>query len=236
MEAPGDPLFLDAESICKLHADQMLLFGQSGPLRDRGLLESAVTAPQNLWIYGNDADIFDLAASYCAHLAWNHPFQDGNKRVALSAALHFLTVNGLDVTARQAQPEEMRISDEFLAGAVLALVERAASESDFALTLFRTGGIGHVMATVRETIESIQGTYKKMKFSSKEEFNAYVTDEVMSAVGSSLIDRCQKFFINPERYRLLEAGIRNDVVPLLAPKYQIEFGMVTTDDSDAVEG
>jgi death on curing protein len=233
MEGPGDPLFLDAESICQLHADQMRIFGQNGQLLDRGLLESAVTAPQNLWVYDNDADIFDLAASYCAHLAWNHPFQDGNKRVALSAALHFLAVNGLDAAARRDQPEEVRVSDEFLAGAVLALIERSTPESSFAETLFLTVGMVHLMETVRERLESLRETLRGVKFGSKEEADAYVTDEIMCAIVRSLIERCQSLFINPERYRRVEASIRNDVVSEVAPKYQIEFGMTTTDDGEA---
>ena len=38
-----------------------------------------------------------IAAAYLFHLAQNHPFIDGNERVALSAALVFLEVNGITV-------------------------------------------------------------------------------------------------------------------------------------------
>jgi len=40
-----------------------------------------------------------MAAAYLFHLAGNHPFVDGNKRVALAAALVFLRLNGLRVEA-----------------------------------------------------------------------------------------------------------------------------------------
>lgn len=41
------------------------------------------------------ATLWEAAASYLFHLARNHPFLDGNKRVALAAALVFLGLNGL---------------------------------------------------------------------------------------------------------------------------------------------
>ena len=36
---------------------------------------------------------FDMAAAYAFHIAQNHPFVDGNKRTALTAALVFLEIN-----------------------------------------------------------------------------------------------------------------------------------------------
>jgi len=38
--------------------------------------------------------IFEMAAAYLYHLAQNHPFVDGNKRVGAVAAIIFLTING----------------------------------------------------------------------------------------------------------------------------------------------
>lgn len=43
--------------------------------------------------------MFDLAASYAFGLARNHCFIDGNKRIALTAALTFLALNGFDLEA-----------------------------------------------------------------------------------------------------------------------------------------
>ena len=48
------------------------------------------------------ADLFEMAAAYLFHIAGNHPFVDGNKRVALAAALTFLKMNGLSVAGRAA--------------------------------------------------------------------------------------------------------------------------------------
>ena len=40
-------------------------------------------------------DVTDLAAAYLFYLCCNHPFVDGNKRVALGSGLVFLRLNGL---------------------------------------------------------------------------------------------------------------------------------------------
>ena len=49
--------------------------------------------------YVADADIADLAASYAYGLAKNHPFVDGNKRVAFLSVGLFLGVNGYKLIA-----------------------------------------------------------------------------------------------------------------------------------------
>jgi death on curing protein len=41
-------------------------------------------------------DFYEMAAAYLFHLVQNHPFLDGNKRVGASAALVFLTMNGVE--------------------------------------------------------------------------------------------------------------------------------------------
>jgi death-on-curing protein len=37
-----------------------------------------------------------MAAAYAYHICQNHPFIDGNKRVALASSLVFLDINGYD--------------------------------------------------------------------------------------------------------------------------------------------
>ena len=65
-------------------------------IRDDALLESAVAAPQATMM-GQPLiqDPIELAASYPFYLCRNHPFVDGNKRVALATCLVFLSENGL---------------------------------------------------------------------------------------------------------------------------------------------
>jgi death-on-curing protein len=68
-----------------VHEQQIAEHGGSPGIRDRGLLESALAQPQNKPAYGA-VDAAALAAAYAWGIARNHPFIDGNKRVALLAA------------------------------------------------------------------------------------------------------------------------------------------------------
>lgn len=78
-----------------IHAEVLAAHGGLPGLRDKGLLESAVAAPQAS--FGGKpliADAVEVAAAYLFYLCRNHPFADGNKRTALAAALVFLEANG----------------------------------------------------------------------------------------------------------------------------------------------
>ncbi|MER6170438.1 type II toxin-antitoxin system death-on-curing family toxin [Streptosporangium sp. NPDC001681] len=72
-----------------------LAFGATPELRDLGLLDSAVHRPQAS-MFGQEAypDLFAKAAALLHSLAANHPFVDGNKRVAWVATVVFLAWNG----------------------------------------------------------------------------------------------------------------------------------------------
>lgn len=82
-----------------VHADQIREHGGQLGLRDAGLLDSALARPQHVWTYERDADLPALAAEYGFGLARNHPFLDGNKRVAFVATNVFLILNGLEINA-----------------------------------------------------------------------------------------------------------------------------------------
>jgi death-on-curing protein len=87
-------------------AVQQILLAEHGGLsgiRDNALLDSALSRPQNLFAYTDPVSIFDLAASYSYGLALNHPFIDGNKRVALTVAAIFLEINGFSLNATEAE-------------------------------------------------------------------------------------------------------------------------------------
>ncbi len=83
-----------------LHDDSLAEHGGASGLRDEGLLESALARPRQLVAYGSP-DLADLAAAYGMGLARNHPFVDGNKRVALLAVGLFLALNGQRLVATQ---------------------------------------------------------------------------------------------------------------------------------------
>lgn len=85
-----------------LHDESIAEHGGSPGLRDEGLFESALARPMNLAAYG-EPDVADLAAAYGVGLAKNHPFVDGNKRVAFLAVGLFLSLNGRRLVASQAE-------------------------------------------------------------------------------------------------------------------------------------
>ena len=76
--------------VLSIHATLIERFGGSHGLRDRGGLESAVARPQT----GYYRDLIEEAAALWESLSQNHPFVDGNKRVAVTVAAAFLRVNG----------------------------------------------------------------------------------------------------------------------------------------------
>lgn len=93
---PDNCLFLIVSMVEEVHANAIADFGGSTGLRDTALLESAIAAPQTTFggqsVY---ADHPEIAAAYLFYLCRNHPFVDGNKRVALGSCLLFLRLNGL---------------------------------------------------------------------------------------------------------------------------------------------
>jgi len=103
MKALEEPTWLTLAQVRMLHAESLRLFGGSPGLRDARLLESALARPRQLFAYGDDPDLFDLAAEYAFGLARNHAFVDGNKRVALLAVRAFLFFNGFAFAPEQVE-------------------------------------------------------------------------------------------------------------------------------------
>ena len=78
------------DEVIAVHAQLIARFGGSLGIRDRGVLESALARPRS----GYYSDIIQEAAALWESLSQNHPFLDGNKRVAVTVAAAFLKVNG----------------------------------------------------------------------------------------------------------------------------------------------
>lgn len=78
------------EEIIAVHELLIVRFGGSAGIRDRAALESAVARPQS----GYYQDLIEETAALWESLSQNHPFIDGNKRVAVTATAAFLRVNG----------------------------------------------------------------------------------------------------------------------------------------------
>ncbi len=96
-----EPRWLTFSVVLAIHADQISNHGGFGGLRDRGLLESALERPRHRYHCEPDSDLAGLAASYGFGIAKNHPFVDGNKRVAFQAMYVLLGLNGLRITASE---------------------------------------------------------------------------------------------------------------------------------------
>lgn len=81
-----------------LHVAERTLGGEV-PVRDHGLLQSALARPQAS-AFGSDAypTLEEKAAALLHSLARAHALVDGNKRLALAATIAFLGVNGRRLT------------------------------------------------------------------------------------------------------------------------------------------
>lgn len=84
------------------HAEQIAEHGGGEGVRDPGALESALARPRNLNEHG-EPGIADLVAAYAFGIARNHPFVDGNKRIAAVVSESFLTLNGRELRATDAE-------------------------------------------------------------------------------------------------------------------------------------
>jgi death-on-curing protein len=88
--------FLDLDDVVSL---ARALLGDSAPIRDIGLLGSAVARPQTT-AFGEDAypDIWTKAAALLHSIVRNHALVDGNKRLGWLATAVFLEINGVEIS------------------------------------------------------------------------------------------------------------------------------------------
>ena len=100
-------VFLSVDQVLDIHRRGIEQHGGSSELRDRGLLESAVATPRARFAgeYLHNG-VPAMAAAYLFHLCKNHPFADGNKRVAVTVAEVFVELNGYRLVATDKQLEE----------------------------------------------------------------------------------------------------------------------------------
>jgi death-on-curing protein len=108
---PSDSvLHLTLDEALAIHERLVDRFGGLGGVRDLGLLESALYRPRT----GYYRDIAEMAAALFESLLMNHPFIDGNKRVAFFATDVFLRLNGwrLQVDADEAHAFLIELLDE----------------------------------------------------------------------------------------------------------------------------
>ncbi len=101
--------FPNIDEVVDIHDDLLVRFGGEPGLRDLGALESALMRPQIGYYDG----IIEEAAALMESLAMNHPFVDGNKRVAFFVTDTFLRMNGqyIDCDSREAYDFFMGLFD-----------------------------------------------------------------------------------------------------------------------------
>jgi death on curing protein len=102
--------FLGLDEVLAIHREQVELYGGTEGVRDLGLLESAAAAPEasfdGAYLHGS---LPEMAAAYLYHLAQNHAFLDGNKRVAVAAMFLFLYVNDLELECTEDELVELTL-------------------------------------------------------------------------------------------------------------------------------
>ena len=112
------------DTVVTLNEQLVARFGGPPGIRDSGLLESALSRPQNQFAYGN-ATLFDLAAGHAFGIVMDHPFVDGNKRTGFIVAALFIELNGYSFSASEADTVVR----------TLALAAGESSEADYAAWL-----------------------------------------------------------------------------------------------------
>ena len=83
-------IFLTTDEVVEIHKRLIERFGGADGIRDLGLLESALYRPRT----GYYSDLIQMSAAMFESLINNHPFVDGNKRVAIFSTDIFLRING----------------------------------------------------------------------------------------------------------------------------------------------
>jgi death-on-curing protein len=118
--------YLDLEDLLQLTRDL-----GAGPVRDPGLLESAVARPRAT-VFGDDAyPSLPLKAGALLHsVCGNHALVDGNKRLAWLATVVFLDINAVTVEA----------TDDEAFDLVMQVAQGAADVPDIAAFLAEHSG------------------------------------------------------------------------------------------------
>ena len=87
--------YVTAADALFFHKQLIERYGGAPGVRDVGALESALQRPQT----GYYETIIEEAAALLESLVQNHPFVDGNKRVAFAVVDVFLRINGYTIVA-----------------------------------------------------------------------------------------------------------------------------------------
>lgn len=120
-----EPTWVPRLVVDAIHWDQVREHGGLAGIREENARESALARARQRWSHEPDTDIAALAAAYGFGLCQNHPYRDGNKRVAFVTMVVFLDLNGWDFDA--SEPEVVI--------AMLAVASGQSKEADLAVWL-----------------------------------------------------------------------------------------------------
>lgn len=118
----AEPRWVERLVVDAVHLDQLREHGGLAGLRDENALESALGRPRQKWHHEETTDLPTLAAAYGFALCRNHPYRDGNKRVAFVVMVVFLELNGLVLEADESE----------VVAVMVALADGRLSEHDLA--------------------------------------------------------------------------------------------------------
>lgn len=107
------------EEALYLHDVLIERFGGAPGVLDHGLLESALARPRS----GYYKSLSEQAAALMHSLAINHPFCDGNKRMALALTAVFLLMNGYQLNSSANESEKFVV--KLASGKVRSVAEIA---------------------------------------------------------------------------------------------------------------
>ena len=124
-----EPAWFEEDVVIAIHDRQLAEHGGTSGMRDRGLLESALARPRQLWAHANP-DLYDLTAAYAFGLSKNHPFLDGNKRIAAVICETLLDLYG----------RELRLPESEKYMQYIALAAGEHTEESFAIWLRENSG------------------------------------------------------------------------------------------------
>ena len=86
---PSEPIWLTEAQVVRINERLVEQTGEPHALLQPGLLSSGMARPRNRWSYG-EQDVANLAGMLLLGIGMNHPFEQGNKRTAITAAKVFL--------------------------------------------------------------------------------------------------------------------------------------------------
>lgn len=127
-----EPRWLRLDMVFAMHAELLAEHGGAEGLRDEGGLESALGRPRQKH-HRESPDLVELAAASAYGLCSNHPFLDGNERIALTSASVFLRLNGWRLAASEVEAASVirrLASSEMSEAQLVAWMRKNAEECD----------------------------------------------------------------------------------------------------------